>query len=181
MPDLSRIRLLALDVDGTLTDGSVLYDDAGHEWKQFHIHDGLGIVLAGFAGLAIAWITGRQSPMVERRARELKVPYVLQGVRDKQTALSELAVRNGFAPVEVAFMGDDLNDLPALRWATVAIAPANAVPYVKELADLVTVHGGGQGAVRDAIEAVLRARGDYDAAVGNYLISLTVSSKNFTQ
>ncbi len=170
-----------MDVDGTLTNGSVLYDDAGHELKQFHIHDGLGIVLAGVAGLAIAWITGRKSPIVERRANELKVPFLQQGIRDKGIALADLASRNGFPATDVAFMGDDLNDLPALHWAGVSLAPANAVSDVKAVADFVTARNGGEGAVRDAIELILRARGDYDVALGRYLLSLTDSSKTLRQ
>jgi 3-deoxy-D-manno-octulosonate 8-phosphate phosphatase (KDO 8-P phosphatase) len=175
---LARIRLLALDVDGTLTDGIVTYDDDGRELKRFHIHDGLGIVLAGFVGLQTAWITGRTSPLVERRARELGVGLLVQGSRDKGSALAETAFRAGVAPDEVAFMGDDLNDVAALRWAAVALAPANAATEVRSLVDVVTPRAGGAGAVRDAIEIILKARGDYDAAVGAYLLSLTTTAKN---
>jgi 3-deoxy-D-manno-octulosonate 8-phosphate phosphatase (KDO 8-P phosphatase) len=178
---LARIRLLALDVDGTLTDGAVIYDDAGHELKRFHIHDGLGIVLAGFVGLQIAWITGRTSPLVERRARELGVQLLAQGVRDKGAALAEISFRAGVAPGEAAFMGDDLNDVGALRWAAVAFTPANAVSDVRSIADVVCPRAGGKGAVRDAIEIILKARGDYNAAVGAYLLSLTTAAKNPTQ
>jgi len=170
---LAAVRLLALDVDGTLTDGGVLYDDTGRELKRFHIHDGLGIVLAGFVGLQIAWITGRTSPMVERRARELGVTLLLQGVRDKAAALTETAFRLQIAPHETAFMGDDLNDLTAMRVAGAALAPANAVSEVRAFAHYVTPRAGGEGAVRDAIEAILRSRGDYDAALGAYLLSLS--------
>ena len=173
MPDLTRIRLLAMDVDGTLTDGGVVFDENGGETKRFHIHDGLGIVLAGFVGLRIAWITGRTSPVVERRARELGVEHLLQGVRDKEQALAGLAARLRIAPHEVAYMGDDLNDLPALRAAAVAIAPANAVAEVQAAAHLVTPRAGGHGAARDAIEALLRARGDHAAAVEAYLVALS--------
>jgi 3-deoxy-D-manno-octulosonate 8-phosphate phosphatase (KDO 8-P phosphatase) len=169
---LASVRLLGLDVDGTLTDGGVFYDANGNELKRFHIHDGLGIVLAGFVGLKVAWITGRTSPMVERRARELGVSLLFQGVRDKAVALEETAVRLQLAPHEVAFMGDDLNDIPALRWAGAALAPANAVPEVREMAHYITPRVGGEGAVRDGIEAILRARGDYDAALHAYLLSL---------
>lgn len=178
MADLSRVRLLAMDVDGTLTDGGVFFDDAGRETKRFHIHDGLGIVLAGFVGLQIAWITGRTSPVVERRARELGVAHLLQGVRDKAAALTELAVRLGVAPDAVAYFGDDLNDLPALRAAGVALAPANAVDEVKAVAHLVTPRPGGYGAARDAIEAILRARGDYAAAVSAYQLSLAAPARS---
>jgi 3-deoxy-D-manno-octulosonate 8-phosphate phosphatase (KDO 8-P phosphatase) len=169
----ARIKLLALDVDGTLTDGTVLYSDTGAELKPFHIQDGLGIVLAGFVGLQIAWITGRTSPIVERRARELKVTLLRQGVHDKAAALAEVAFAAGIEPGEVAFMGDDLNDIPAMRSAAAILAPANAVSEIRHLAHYVTSVSGGQGAVREAIETILRARGDYDVAVGTYLLSLT--------
>ncbi len=181
MASMARIRLLAMDVDGTLTDGGVVYDDAGRESKRFHIHDGLGIVMAGFVGLQIAWLTGRSSPAVERRARELGVAHLLQGVRDKGRALLELAFRLGVAPDEVAYLGDDLNDLPALRAAAVAIAPAHAVPEVKAVAHVVTARAGGDGAARDAIEAILRARGDYNAALGAYLLSLSAPSDRISK
>jgi 3-deoxy-D-manno-octulosonate 8-phosphate phosphatase (KDO 8-P phosphatase) len=173
---LSRIKLLALDVDGTLTDGTVLYSDAGEELKPFHIQDGLGIVLAGFVGLQVAWITGRTSPIVERRARELGVPLLRQGVKDKAAAIAEVGFAAHVEPGEVAFMGDDLNDIPAMRRAAAILAPANAVEEVRAMAHAVTGRAGGAGAVRDAVEIILRARGDYDVAVGAYLLSLTSSA-----
>jgi 3-deoxy-D-manno-octulosonate 8-phosphate phosphatase (KDO 8-P phosphatase) len=169
---LAGVRLLALDVDGTLTDGTIGYDDTGRETKQFSIHDGLGIVLARFVGLETAWITGRTSPLVERRARELGVRFLFQGIRDKTAVLAEVAVRNRLLMENIAYMGDDLNDLPALHIAGVALAPANAAPEVLAAVHYVTPRRGGDGAVRDAITAILRARGDYDAAVGAYLLSL---------
>ena len=170
---LANIRLLALDVDGTLTDGTIGYDDTGRETKNSSIHDGLGVVLARFVGLETAWITGRTSPLVERRARELGVKHLFQGVRDKTAILADLAVRNGLAIENIAYMGDDLNDLPALRIAGAALAPANAASEVLSAAHYVTPRSGGHGAVRDAITAILRARGDYDIALGAYLISLS--------
>lgn len=181
---LAPIRLLALDVDGTLTDGGVTYSDDPHqgsELKQFHIHDGLGIVLAGFAGLQIAWITGRTSPVVARRARELKVTLLRQGVRDKVAALQEVAALAGVTLAQTAYMGDDLNDLPALHAAGAAIAPANAVLEVAGIAAYVTPRSGGQGAVRDAIEEILRVRGDYDQALAAYLASLITPAATPTQ
>jgi 3-deoxy-D-manno-octulosonate 8-phosphate phosphatase (KDO 8-P phosphatase) len=164
-------------VDGTLTDGAVTFTDDGRELKTFHIHDGLGIVLASLVGLQIAWITGRTSPMVERRARELGVTHLLQGVRDKAIALAELAARLGVPPDGVAYMGDDWNDLPAFSAANVCLAPANADPEVIEAAHYVTKRSGGQGAVRDAITAILQARGEYRIAKTLYLTSLSASTK----
>jgi 3-deoxy-D-manno-octulosonate 8-phosphate phosphatase (KDO 8-P phosphatase) len=178
---LSRVRLLALDVDGTLTDGVVAYDDGGGETRRFHIHDGLGIVMARFVGLETVWITGRSSPLVERRARELGIKTLVQGVRDKGAALTEAAFRAQVPLANVGFMGDDLNDLPALHLAVAAFAPADAVPEVRSAAHFVSSLPGGRGAVRDALTAILRARGDYDAAVGAYLLSLSVPIPSPTQ
>ncbi|HVK01964.1 MAG TPA: HAD hydrolase family protein [Armatimonadaceae bacterium] len=178
---LARVRLIVLDVDGTLTDGTVTYTDDGRELKSFHIHDGIGMVLCGFVGVRIAWITGRKSVMVERRAQELGVTHLYQKIRDKATALAEIALREGVSPEEMAFMGDDLIDLPAFRNVGVAIAPGDAVPEVRAAAHLVTVRDGGRGAAREAIEAILRARGDYDAALGAYLLSLSQPRANTGQ
>jgi len=178
---LARVRLIVLDVDGTLTDGTVTYTDDGRELKSFHIHDGIGMVLCGFVGVRIAWITGRKSVMVERRAQELGVMHLYQKIRDKATALAEIALREGVSPEEMAFMGDDLIDLPAFRNVGVAIAPGDAVPEVRAAAHLVTVRDGGRGAAREAIEAILRARGDYDAALGAYLLSLSQPRANTGQ
>lgn len=178
---LTRVRLLALDVDGTLTDGTVTFTDDGRELKTFNIHDGLGIVMASLVGLQIAWITGRTSPMVERRARELGVFHLLQGVRDKSRALSELAARLGVAPDAIAFMGDDWNDLPAFEVAGVCIAPANADAELLEAAHYVTKRNGGHGAVRDAITAILQARGEYGIAKTLYLTSLSAPTKSVGQ
>lgn len=174
---LARVRLLALDVDGTLTDGSVTFSDAGHELKTFHIHDGLGIVMASLVGLQIAWITGRTSPIVERRARELGVSHLKQGVRDKASVLAELAMRLGVEPDAVAYMGDDWNDLPAFETAGVRIAPANADRELLKVAHYVTPRSGGQGAVRDAITAILQARNEYEIARTLYRVSLGTSPK----
>jgi 3-deoxy-D-manno-octulosonate 8-phosphate phosphatase (KDO 8-P phosphatase) len=169
---LAKIRLLALDVDGTLTDGTIGYDDTGRETKNFSIHDGLGIVLARLVGLETAWITGRTSPLVERRARELGVPFLFQGVRDKTIVLTDIAARNGLSVENIAYMGDDLNDLPALRIVGAALAPANAVSEVLEAAHYISSYSGGLGAVRDVITTILKARGDYDVALSAYFASL---------
>ena len=181
LASLVRIKLLLMDVDGTLTDGSVYFDDAGKEMKRFNIHDGLGIVLARQVNLQIGWITGRKSTIVERRARELGVPLLRQGARDKATAFVELTLRAGVLPEEVAFLGDDLNDIPAMHLAGAVCAPSNAVAEVRALAHYIAPHAGGDGAARDTIEAILHARGDYDAALGAYLLSLSVPAIGMVQ
>ena len=171
---LSRIRLLALDVDGTLTDGGIYFGANGEELKRFHTQDGLGVVLARGAGLQIAWITGRESSIVWRRSQELATPrhLVLQGVKDKVKALEHVAKAAELTLAEVAFMGDDLNDLPAMSEAAVALCPSDAASHVQSAADWVSTRRGGEGAVREAIELILTARGDYDRAVALYLEKL---------
>jgi 3-deoxy-D-manno-octulosonate 8-phosphate phosphatase (KDO 8-P phosphatase) len=168
---LSRVRLLVMDVDGTLTDGGVYFGSSGEELKRFHTQDGLGIVLARSVGLQTAWVTGRESGIVWRRSQELATPrnLVLQGVKDKVKALHFLAKETETTLAEMAFMGDDLNDLPAMSEAAVALCPADAASHVCAAADWVATRRGGEGAVREAIELILKARGDYDRAVALYL------------
>jgi len=157
-----RIKLLAMDVDGVLTDGAIIYAAASEcefEIKAFDVRDGLGIKLALRAGIHIAWLTGRKSDVVVRRARELGVATVTQGVRDKGAALRQIADQQGLALEEVAFIGDDLNDLPAMRFAGLAFAPADAVETARRAAHYVTEASGGRGAVREVIGMLLRAQG----------------------
>ena len=172
---LARVRLLALDVDGVLTDGAVTLTDDGRETKTFHVHDGLGIVVAALVGLRTVWVTGRTSPVVERRARELGVTHLRQGVRDKAACLMEVAAALAVPLASVGYMGDDWNDLPAFGVAGIRLAPANAVPEIVAVADYVTAQAGGNGAVRDAIRAILMARGEWDTAQTLYLASLRSS------
>ena len=153
-----RIRLLVLDVDGVLTDGGLFYGPGGEEWKRFDVHDGLGLVMARRAGLEVAIISGRASVAVTRRMAELGLTEVHQGVADKAAVLATVAGRLGVSPAEVAVMGDDLADLPLLRGAGLALAPANAVAAVREVAHRVTRRSGGAGAVREAVELLLAAR-----------------------
>ncbi len=171
---LSRIRLLVLDVDGTLTNGGIYFGANGEELKRFHTQDGLGIVLARGVGLQVAWVTGRESSIVWRRSQELATPrhLVLQGVKDKSKALAHLAQETKIPLTEMAFMGDDLNDLPAMGDAAVALCPADAASHIQAAADWVSTRCGGEGAVREAIELILMARGDYDRAVALYLEKL---------
>lgn len=171
---LARIKLLALDVDGTLTDGGLYFSHSGEELKRFHVQDGLGIVMARGVGLLTALVTGRESGIVLRRSHELAIPgsCVLQGVRNKADALRRLAAQEKLTLEEIAFMGDDLNDLPAMARVGVSLAPANAVSTLREAADWVTRLSGGHGAVREAIETILTARGDYQKAMDLYLTGL---------
>jgi 3-deoxy-D-manno-octulosonate 8-phosphate phosphatase (KDO 8-P phosphatase) len=162
------VRVLAMDVDGVLTDGRILLDEQGREWKSFHVHDGQGIALARRAGLRIAWISGRASAAVERRAAELQVAWVYQHIANKVQVLQELLAQTGLPATAVAYIGDDLGDIPVLRRVGLPIAVANALPEVRACAAWVTQRAGGQGAVREVIDRVLRLQGHWPAIVQDY-------------
>jgi 3-deoxy-D-manno-octulosonate 8-phosphate phosphatase (KDO 8-P phosphatase) len=150
------------DVDGVLTDGTVLLLPDGMEAKSFHIRDGLGIVFAHRAGLKTGLLSGRRSRAVEHRARELGIGILRQGVADKREAFREILASEGLQPHEVAYMGDDVNDLGVLAEAGLSAAPADAPLEVKSVAFMITEARGGQGCLREFLEAILRARGDWE-------------------
>lgn len=160
---LRRIRLLVLDVDGVLTDGRLLYGPDGAEWKSFHVHDGLALARAAAVGFPVALVSARAAEAVTRRAAELGLAELHQRVGDKRTVYEALLARYDADDAYVACMGDDLPDLPIMRRAGLAVAPADAVPDVRRAAHWVTRAAGGRGAVREVLEAVLRARGAWAA------------------
>ena len=168
-----RVRLLGLDVDGVLTDNAVylgLVDGARVEFKRFDIQDGLAIGLIRRAGIPVAWVSARASEATALRASELRVDEVLQQTGGaKVAAMTEMLERRGIGWEDVAFLGDDLADLPVLARVGLPLAVANAVSEVKALAAYVTAARGGMGAVREAIEAILRARGEWEECVRCYL------------
>ena len=164
----AQIRLLMLDVDGVLTDGSIVLDEKGREIKRFHARDGLGIKLWMGLGYEIAIVSGRTSDAVEARMAELGVTTVMQGVSDKRAALKRLCERLGIEPASAACVGDDLPDLPAMRRAGYAIAVADADPRVRACADYVTKAPGGRAAVREAIEHLLERMGRLDEVLRQY-------------
>ncbi len=191
-----RIKLLLFDVDGVLTDGklfifptpsgaqqSILELSAKHggeggfgfhsqsliEAKGFHAHDGTSISLARLAGIKTGLITKRVSETVALRARDLKLEYVRQGIQDKRTAFEEIVRQDGIGPEEAAFVGDDIIDLPAMRAAGLSIAVRNARAEVKEEAHYVTPHAGGDGALRDAVEFILKAQGKWKKILEEYI------------
>lgn len=165
----ARIKLIAFDIDGVMTDGGLHYTDDGHELKTFNVQDGLGIVLLQRAGIVAAIVTGRNSGVVASRAADLGIPHVFQGVSDKAAVLGELLAKLGLDWSQAAFMGDDLIDLRAMSRCGFSIAPANARIIVKERAHAVTDAMGGKGAVREAIEFILEAQGKLDDAFAAYL------------
>lgn len=154
-----KLRLLALDVDGILTDGRIYYGNSGEELKAFNIKDGLGIKLLQRGGVEVAIITGRQSEIVARRAGELGIAAVIQGLEDKLSALQSLCKEKQITLECCAFMGDDLPDLAAIRAAGMGLTASDSVASVREAADWVSQSPGGQGAVREACELILEARG----------------------
>ena len=160
----SLIKVLALDVDGVLTDGAIYYGNSGEELKAFNIKDGLGIKLLQKAGVEVAIITGRQSDIVQRRATELGIDAVIQGREDKLTALEELAQDLGINLSECAYMGDDLPDLSAITAAGLGMTVADACATVVVAADWQSAFPGGGGAVREACEFLLTARGSLEHA-----------------
>jgi 3-deoxy-D-manno-octulosonate 8-phosphate phosphatase (KDO 8-P phosphatase) len=168
-----RIKLLGLDVDGVLTNNSIYLGLVGGqrvEFKQFDIQDGLAIGLARRMGLIVAWVSGRYSDATTLRATELRVDEVIQdkGAR-KVPAMTEMLLRRGIGWDEVAFVGDDLADVPVFRRVGLPIAVANAVQEAKALAHYRTLAVGGAGAVREVVEVLLRAQGRWDEAVKVYL------------
>lgn len=164
-----QIRLLILDVDGVLTDGSLFLGDGGEQYKAFSSRDGHGIRMAQQGGLEVAVLTGRNSGVVTHRMRDLGVRHLLQGRRDKREALTELLAQTGFAPEHSAFVGDDILDLPAMRQVGLGVAVADAHPLVLEHADWCTRARGGRGAVREVCEALLAAQGRLEAIFHAYL------------
>ncbi|MFA9485913.1 MULTISPECIES: KdsC family phosphatase [unclassified Moraxella] len=165
----SKIQLLAMDVDGILSDGKIIYNSYDVETKAFYVQDGVGIVALRQAGIILAIITGRSSPMVVRRATELGIHHVVQGRDDKYTALSALADKLGLPLEACAYMGDDLPDLKAIREAGLGISVPNGVLIVQEYADVITTSRGGEGAVRQVCELILKAQNQYDAFIDRFL------------
>ncbi len=155
---LRRIRLLALDVDGVLSDGRIIYDESGAEFKVFDAMDGYGIRKALGAGIIVALISGRKSKVVVRRARELGIAEVHQGVTDKLVVLRSLLGKYRLSDADACCVGDDEPDIPMLRAAGVSAAPPGAATAVRRSVDFVTAAGGGRGSVREVIELILRAR-----------------------
>lgn len=153
-----KIKLLLLDVDGVLTDGSIILDSQGNELKAFHVRDGHGIKLAQRAGITIGIITGRKSEVVNIRARELGILEVHQGALDKIIVYDALVNKYGLKDDEVAYIGDDIVDLDIFKRVSIAVTVADCDPSIKPHADLVTKAAGGRGAVREFINLILKNR-----------------------
>ncbi len=153
-----RIKMIIMDVDGVLTDGRIILGNKGEELKNFYVQDGQGIDIALRRGLVITLVSGRKSKVVERRAEELKIKEVYQNIAKKIEVYSKLLKKYSLKDEEVAYIGDDLGDIPPLRKAGLAISPANGVEEVKRIVHYVTRASGGRGAVREAIDIILKAQ-----------------------
>ncbi|MGB3224972.1 MAG: HAD hydrolase family protein [Desulforhopalus sp.] len=164
------IKILLLDVDGVLTDGNLLYSGSGEESKAFNTQDGFGLRLLREAGVEVGVITARKSEVVARRANELKMQYIYQGVRNKNDAFKEIMKVSGLKPYQIAYMGDDWLDLTLLQQVGLAIVPANGVREVKDIAHFITERSGGAGAVRDACDLIIESK--------NLLMELLQKYKN---
>ena len=163
------IELLALDVDGVLTDGRIVLDDTLGQYKNFDVHDGFGLVLWWKAGHRSAIITADRSRVVTRRAKQMRVTWVAQYARDKRKAYDRLRRHFRLPDAAICYLGDDLLDLPVLRRVGLAIGTANAVPEVRAAVHYVTHRPGGRGAVREAVELLLKAQGRWQPLVKEFM------------
>jgi 3-deoxy-D-manno-octulosonate 8-phosphate phosphatase (KDO 8-P phosphatase) len=159
----AKIKLLLLDVDGVLTDGGIIIDDRGVESKRFHVRDGQGIILLIHSGIKVGLLTGRYSNIVRRRAKELGVAIVHQGVADKVEIYERIRRKNKLRDEQIAYVGDDILDLPVLERVGLAIAVKDGWPGLRLEVDYVTETKGGMGAVREVAELVLKAQGMWKA------------------
>jgi 3-deoxy-D-manno-octulosonate 8-phosphate phosphatase (KDO 8-P phosphatase) len=155
---MTVVKAVALDVDGVLTDGAVWWGPNGEEWKRFCFHDIMGVSRARKAGLTIALISGEDSPLVDRFAKKMGITEVYKGCSDKAAALRQFAAACGHDLKEIAFMGDDINDVPAMDICGLPASPANGHPAARAASELVTQGAGGQGAVRELLDLLLADR-----------------------
>lgn len=169
MKKAALVKLVIFDIDGVLTDGKIYLSEHQEIFKAFHVHDGVGIKMLHDAGIKVAIITGSTSPIVQLRASYLGIKYVHQGAEDKIPAYEKLLDELNLEHQDVAYLGDDLPDLPLMRRAGLSMAVANAVPFVREHANWVTKSHGGNGAAREACELILRAKGLLDDVQEKYL------------
>ncbi len=164
----ARVKVMIFDVDGVLTDGSLTYGPDGEATKTFNVLDGLGIQMLQKSGVATAIISARSSPIVLRRAQDLGIVHVHQGGHDKRIAFAKLLADTGATPEQCGYIGDDVIDLPLLRQVGFAVTVPTGHPEVQGRVHYVTRAGGGRGAVREVCDMLLRAQGNYDAALAAY-------------
>lgn len=162
---LKNVCLMVMDVDGTMTRGDIYIDNQGIETKQFNIKDGCGITVGHTAGLEFMILTGRESVCLQKRARELRIHRLHQNVKNKADFLEKYLEREQISPEQVAYIGDDVNDLYAMKLAGVSLCPSDAVQEIRQISHVVLEHPGGDGAVREAIERILKSKGKWEEAI----------------
>lgn len=163
------IELLVIDIDGTMTDGKIIYSNSGEELKNFHVRDGFGIVYwTKKLGKKVAIITGRSSRIVENRAKELGITHYYQGVNDKLAALDEILEKENLTYANVAVIGDDINDISMMQKAKLSFCPNDASHYVKNIAKVISQHNGGEGAVREMIEYIFKKQNMEEEFLANW-------------
>ncbi|CCK80358.1 KdsC family phosphatase [Desulfobacula toluolica] len=167
---LANIDLLLLDVDGVLTDGSITYSDSGEQIKSFHSRDGLGLRLLMDAGIGVGIITGRKSKALEYRCENLGITLLFDGIKDKSKALDSITALTGTALEKIAFVGDDLIDLPVMKRVGLSFCVPEAPEEVKKHSDIITIQKGGRGAVREICDNILKAKGLWDIILNQYLL-----------
>ncbi|MFO7569207.1 MAG: HAD-IIIA family hydrolase [Smithellaceae bacterium] len=165
---LKNIKMLILDVDGVMTDGRIIMDSEGREMKNFDVRDGHGLVMIQRHGIQVAILTGRTSAVVDHRARDLKITEVYQGALNKKEVFEQMLRKYALNPAQMAFMGDDIVDIPVLKKVGFAVAVANALEMVKKTAHYVTIHNGGNGAVREVCDMLLHAQGFWPDVAARY-------------
>ena len=164
---LKKIKYLVIDVDGTMTDAGIYYDEHGNELKKFCTKDAAGYFAAQKAGIKLMVLTGRECQATTRRMQEMKFDYIVQNIKDKESYVKDFMKQNGISREELGYIGDDLNDLPSMKLCAFVGCPADACEEVKALADYVSQIKGGYGAVRDIISAMLNERGEWERLVSD--------------
>jgi 3-deoxy-D-manno-octulosonate 8-phosphate phosphatase (KDO 8-P phosphatase) len=165
---MRKVKMLLLDVDGVMTDGRIVMDSQGRELKHFNVRDGHGLVMVQRHGISVGILTGRKSDVVEHRARDLKITEVYQGALNKKEVFEKILEKNHLKPEDIAYMGDDIVDIPVLKRVGFSVAVADALEVVKKAVDYVTVSKGGQGAVREVCDMLLQAQGFWPEVAARY-------------
>lgn len=161
------IKLIVMDVDGTLTDGGLYYSNDGMETKKFCVRDGIGILLVQAVGKKCMILTGKESDLVRKRASDLHIEYVFQGIKDKGQCIMDFIDKEQIKKEEILYIGDDLNDLGAMKIVGKTGCPSDAAEEVKQISEFIAMHKGGDGAVRDILFALLKSEGIYEKAIEN--------------
>lgn len=170
MFDPEKIKILVLDVDGTLTDSGVYYDNEGQELKRFSTRDYVGVMAAHFIGIKVIIVTGRESYIVQRRAKEMKIDFIYQGEKNKLDVINRILYQYGMNYTNIAYIGDDLNDLAAMRQVGFKACPADACIEIKDIADYISAASGGKGAVQDVMRYFLNCIGKWEQFIEDIVL-----------